>query len=99
VLGASSAQAALDLADKHTGAIHLLITDVIMPGINGSELQRRLSQTRPSLRCLFMSGYTADVIAHHGVLGEGVNFLQKPFTTPTLLEKVREILDRAGSGS
>jgi signal transduction histidine kinase/PAS domain-containing protein len=84
---------ALALAAKHIGPIHLLITDVVMPGMNGKELRDRLLASRPDLKCLFMSGYTADVISHYGVLEEGVHFLQKPFTIQTLAAKVREALD------
>ena len=72
----------------------MLITDVVMPGMNGKELRERLRTTHPELKCLFMSGYTADVIAHHGVLEDGVQFLQKPFSILTLAEKVREVLEQ-----
>lgn len=95
VLTASTPQAALDLASRHSGPIDLLISDVVMPGMNGKELRERLRATHPSLKCLFMSGYTANVIAHHGVLDAGVEFLQKPFTNQTLAEKVRELLARS----
>ncbi len=93
VLAASTPAAARGAAAAHPGAIDLLITDVIMPEINGKELLRRLLAQRPNLRCLFMSGYTADVIAHRGVLEEGLNFLQKPFSVQSLTRKVREVLD------
>ncbi len=85
--------AALIVAEQDQGPIHLLITDVVMPGMNGKELRERLRTTHPELKCLFMSGYTANVIAHHGVLEDGVQFLQKPFTLQTLVEKVREVLE------
>jgi PAS domain S-box-containing protein len=85
---------ALVMAAKHSGHIHLLITDVVMPGLNGKELWNRLRASRPNMKCLFMSGYTADVIAHHGVLEEGMQFLQKPFTIETLTRKLREVLDQ-----
>jgi signal transduction histidine kinase/CheY-like chemotaxis protein/PAS domain-containing protein len=94
VLGASHPLTALSLASQHPGTIHLLITDVVMPGVNGRELRDRLRVDRPALRCLFMSGYTADVIADHGILDEGIEFLQKPFDIHGLAEKVRQILDR-----
>jgi two-component system cell cycle sensor histidine kinase/response regulator CckA len=74
--------------------IHLLVTDVVMPGMNGKELKDRLVTRLPGLKTLFMSGYTADVIARHGVLEAGVPFLQKPFSIYTLTSKVREILDQ-----
>jgi two-component system, cell cycle sensor histidine kinase and response regulator CckA len=93
VLAASTPEAALALAAQSSAPIHLLITDVVMPGMNGKELNVRLRVGRPGLRCIFMSGYTADVIAHHGVLEAGVAFLQKPFTIQSLAEKVREVLD------
>jgi DNA-binding response OmpR family regulator len=64
-----------------------------MPGMNGKELMQRLRAPHPKLKCLFMSGYTADVIAHHGVLDAGVQFLQKPFTIQSLSARVREILE------
>jgi len=95
VLVASTPEVALVVAARHAGPIHLLITDVVMPGMNGKELRERLRTGQPQLKCLFMSGYTANVIAHHGVLEDGVQFLQKPFTIQTLAEKVREVLEQA----
>jgi two-component system cell cycle sensor histidine kinase/response regulator CckA len=92
VLAARAPEAALKLAEQHAERIHLLITDVVMPGMNGRELRKQLVALQPELRCLYMSGYTADVIAHHGVLDEGVQFLQKPFTIESLAERVREAL-------
>ena len=92
VLTASTPEAALALAMRHQGLIHLLITDVVMPGMNGKELKQILMASHPGLKCLFIFGYTANVIAHHGVLDEGVYFLQKPFTIRTLAERVREVL-------
>ena len=83
----------MDLAQEHGGEIHLLITDVIMPEMNGRELAERLQSLYPDLEVLFMSGYTADVIAHRGVLDEGVHFMQKPFSSRDLAIKVREALD------
>ena len=65
-----------------------------MPGMHGRALRNRLAALRPELRCLYTSGYTADVIAHHGVLDEGVQFLQKPFTIESLAERVRETLEQ-----
>jgi PAS domain S-box-containing protein len=94
VLAAASPEAAIAQAAQHPGPIHLLVTDVVMPGINGKELLKRIRASRPELKCLFMSGYTADVIAHHGVLEAGVAFLQKPFTIKSLAEHVREALKR-----
>ncbi len=81
------------LAEKYGAKIHLLLTDVIMPGISGRELAKRLSARHPALRILYMSGYTYNVIAQGGTLERGVAFLQKPFTPSALIEKVREVLD------
>ena len=74
------------------GRIHLLLTDVVLPGMNGKELSERLQALRPDLKVLFTSGYTADVIAHRGVLDHGVSFLHKPFSPDELAAKVREVL-------
>ena len=82
-------------AEAGAGHIHLLMTDVAMPVINGHELVGSLQAPYPDLKVLFMSGYTADVIAHRGVLEEGVNFIQKPFSTKDLAAKVRAVLDTA----
>jgi PAS domain S-box-containing protein len=98
VLVARTPDEAIKLAADYTGRIDLLITDVVMPGMNGRELAGRLDQRFPGLKTLFMSGYTANVIADRGVLKEGVNFIQKPFSQKSLSKKIREILDRAGSG-
>ncbi len=92
VLATSSPEEALALAGAHQGEIHLLLTDVVMPQMNGKELWGLLKKARPEIRCLFMSGYTADAIAHHGVLEPGVNFLGKPFTLGALASKLREAL-------
>jgi PAS domain S-box-containing protein len=93
VWAAGSAGEAIDLGEKHKDRIHLLVTDVVMPEMNGRELAQRLQSHTPKLKCLFMSGYTADIIASRGVLGQGVHFLQKPFSTRDLARKVREALD------
>ncbi len=92
VLPARGPVEALSMAETHSGRLHLLITDVVMPGMNGKELGEKLTALRPGVKCIFMSGYTANVIAHHGVLDEGIHFLQKPFSVNTLVEKVREVL-------
>ena len=92
VLTAGSPKEALRRVKEHSGEIHLLITDVVMPEMNGRELARQISSAYPDLKCLFMSGYTADVIAHHGVLDEGVNFIQKPFSIEGLMEKIHQVL-------
>jgi PAS domain S-box-containing protein len=92
VLPANSAGEAVNLAREYADEIHLLLTDVVMPEMNGRDLAGNLSSLYPQLKCLFMSGYTADVIAHHGVLDQGVQFLQKPFTMQTLAARIRATL-------
>jgi two-component system, cell cycle sensor histidine kinase and response regulator CckA len=94
VLIAAAPDEAIRLAAERAGEIHLLMTDVVMPGMNGRELARQLRSVCPNLKQLFMSGYTADVIAHHGVLEEGVHFIQKPFSMKDLASKLREVLDQ-----
>jgi PAS domain S-box-containing protein len=93
IIEASSASSALAAAEKHVTRIHLVLTDVVMPGMNGRELSQRLSKIRPSVRMLFMSGYTGDTIVRHGVLEPGIAYLQKPFTPMDLALKVRQVLD------
>jgi two-component system, cell cycle sensor histidine kinase and response regulator CckA len=84
VLPAVSPGEAICLAREHAGEIHLLMTDVVMPEMNGRDLAKNLLSLYPDLNRLFMSDYTADVIAHHGVLEEGVQFIQKHFTMQDL---------------
>jgi PAS domain S-box-containing protein len=84
---------ALQVAARWETGIDLLLTDVVMPGMSGRELARRVQALRPKIRVLYTSGYTDDLIAHHGVLEAGVSFLQKPFTQQQLLQKLREVLD------
>jgi two-component system, cell cycle sensor histidine kinase and response regulator CckA len=93
VLEAAEAGEALRLGDGHTGRIDLLLTDVIMPGMSGRELAVQLTARRPGLRVLYMSGYTADAMAKHGVLAPEIMFLQKPYSPAALAHKVREVLD------
>jgi PAS domain S-box-containing protein len=93
VMAASRPGEAIRLAREHAGEIHLLMTDVVMPEMNGKDLAKNLLSLYPNLKRLFMSGYTADVIAHHGVLDEGVQFIQKPFSVQKLAGQVREVLD------
>ncbi len=93
VLPAKNPGEAIDIAMKHDGPIHLLITDVVMRGMNGRELCNRLHDHLPGLRSIFMSGYTANVIAHHGVIDKGIHFLQKPFSVQSLAAMVRSVLD------
>ena len=94
VLASPTPKYAIHLAEDHPGDIHLLITDVVMPEMNGRELAEKLGTFRPNLKWLYMSGYTANVIAHRGILEEGVNFIQKPFGSEDLAVKVRQVLDQ-----
>jgi PAS domain S-box-containing protein len=93
VLAASGGAEALSRLERARNPVHLLLTDVVMPGMNGRELFRRAAGIRPEIRVVYMSGYTDNVIAHHGVLDEGVQFLQKPFSVQSLLRAVRKALD------
>ncbi len=95
VLPASTPGEALALMAGQTAPVHLVITDVVLPEMNGRELLDRLRVLRPGLRCLFVSGYTSDIIAKEGVLDAGVHFLQKPFHLSALVERVRQVLDGA----
>jgi len=94
VLEAASAESALDIVTRYSGTIHLLLTDVVMPGLNGRELASRLAGLRPDARVIFMSGYTDDAVTRHGVLEPGSAYVQKPFTPDAIARKVREVLDR-----
>ena len=93
VLAAASPEEAVRLAEEHAGRIRLLITDVVMPGMSGRQLAERAETLHPGVRSLYMSGYTANVIAHKGVLDEGVSYLQKPFTIEALARAIRRVLD------
>jgi two-component system, cell cycle sensor histidine kinase and response regulator CckA len=97
VLPAESPAQALEAIQKYPGTIHVLITDVVLPGMNGRVLSERVTKVRPSIKVLFVSGYSEDIITHHGELRSGTNFLPKPYTHETLNRKVREILDSAGA--
>jgi len=93
VLWAGSPTGALQAAKAHAGKIDLLLTDVVMPEMNGRELAEQLCAFCPGVKCLFMSGYTSDIIAPHGVLEEGIDYIQKPFSVQSLAARVREVLD------
>jgi two-component system cell cycle sensor histidine kinase/response regulator CckA len=93
ILAAENGLEALTASDEHSGSIHLLLTDVVMPQMNGRELAEQLCARRPGLKVLYMSGYSDDVIAYHGVLEKGANVLNKPFTLEELAQKVRTVLD------
>src|SRR5579864_4453294 len=93
VIEAADGAVAMQIAVAHEAVIHLLLTDVIMPGMNGRELAQRISEIRPNVKILYMSGYTENVIGHNGTLDVGVHLLQKPFNLRDLKGKVREVLD------
>jgi CheY-like chemotaxis protein len=93
VIEAADGAVAMQIAVAHEAMIHLLLTDVIMPGMNGRELAQRISEIRPNVKILYMSGYTENVIGHNGMLDAGIRLLQKPFNLRDLKSKVREVLD------
>ncbi len=93
ILEAGSPVEALKYCKEHAGPIHLLVTDVVMPGMGGRQFAELAANYRSAMKVLYMSGYTGDSIAHHGALDPGVAFLQKPFSSESLLQKVREILN------
>lgn len=93
VIAVNGSKKAIDIVNEHKTPIHLLITDVVMPEMNGNDLSKQLRILCPGIKILFMSGYTADVIVHRGILDEGVNLIHKPFSTESLAAKVREVLE------
>lgn len=93
VLEAENGQKGIETAMSHHGGIDLLITDVVMPGLNGKELYNELVKSRPELKVLFISGYPREIISYHGILEEGLNFLQKPVPLDLLTKKIREIIE------
>ena len=95
VLTADGPAAALELAREHAAEVDLLLTDVVMPDMNGRELAERIEGENPGLRILYMSGYAEDVVTHHGAPEEGVDFIAKPFTAKQLVRRVREALDHS----
>jgi len=92
VLTAQKTEEALQLVREYDGRINLLLTDVVMPDMNGKELSERIISIKPGMKCLYMSGYTADVIARQGILDKGIQFIPKPFSLRDLSAKVREAL-------
>jgi CheY-like chemotaxis protein len=94
VIEASHGEEAIRLAKEDGNGVHLLLTDVVMPGMSGRELAESLKLRHPEIKVLYMSGYADDAIVHHGVLDDGVNYIQKPFTLDALSRKVREVLDQ-----
>jgi signal transduction histidine kinase/CheY-like chemotaxis protein len=97
VLTAANGPQGIVLCERHDGPVHLLLTDVVMPGLTGVELASRLAVLKPELKALFMSGYTDDALVHQGVLGAETHFLGKPFDALSLRRKVREVLGGAGA--
>jgi CheY-like chemotaxis protein len=93
VLEASQGSEALSLCKEHRKPIHLMLVDVVMPGLDGRELAERVKSLHPGMKVLYMSGYTDNAIIHHGVLEKGMNYIQKPFTLEGLGRKIREVLD------
>jgi two-component system cell cycle sensor histidine kinase/response regulator CckA len=93
VLEAAQGEDALLLCEKHDGRIHLLLTDVVMPGLNGPELARRMKFSNPEMKVIFMSGYSDKSIFQRGILDPETGLLQKPFSLESLTGKVREVLD------
>jgi PAS domain S-box-containing protein len=94
VLAAQNGVQALSLLAQHSDAIHLLLTDVVLPDLNGKSLYKHIASRRDGIKVLYMSGYTTNVISHHGVLDEEMNFIQKPFSSQALKEKVRQVLQK-----
>jgi two-component system cell cycle sensor histidine kinase/response regulator CckA len=92
ILEARSSKEAIDISESHTGPIHLMVTDVVLPGMSGVKLAAYLSAQRPEMKVLYVSGYTNDTVFHHGVLEPGLAFLQKPFSARTLARRVGEVL-------
>ena len=99
VIKAESPELAIRSASGHSGQIHMFLSDVVMPGMNGREMAEKLKALYPDIKQLYMSGYTAEIISRKGILDEGVNFLQKPFTNAELGNKVRDVLGRESSTS
>jgi CheY-like chemotaxis protein len=97
VLQASCGNDALLLSKERKEPIDMVLTDVVMPGMSGRQLADQLIGLRPKMKVLYMSGYTDNAVFHHGVLEEGVNYIQKPFTIGGLMKKMREVLDKSSS--
>jgi CheY-like chemotaxis protein len=92
IIDAGNGEAALTLAEQHKGKIDLLMTDIIMPGINGRELSEKLTDSRPDMKTLFCSGYTDNVIVLNGVIEKNINFIGKPYSMQNLAGKIREVI-------
>ncbi len=91
-LQAESGKDAIDALNEYSGEVHLLLTDVVMPGMSGRDLARIIGKERPEMKVIFMSGYTENIIVHHGVLEQGINYIAKPITPSALTEKIRRVL-------
>ncbi len=98
VFDAGIVKNAIEIAKKEEGNIDLLLTDVVMPKMNGRELYDEISKWQPAMEVLFMSGYTDDIISHHGILQEGVHFIQKPFTVQGLIQKIQQVMKTHDTG-
>jgi DNA-binding NtrC family response regulator len=98
VLTAVDGDDAISIGREYKAPIHLIVTDVVMPKTGGREAVESLAPHLPGVKVLYMSGYTDDAIVHHGVLDDGISFLQKPFTPESLLRKVREVLETPSAG-
>ncbi len=92
-LSAADGDEALEIGKKQMAAIDLLLTDVVMPGMNGRALAEAMKALKPGLRVVFMSGYTENTITHYGILDQGLHYLAKPVTPPELARKIRSVLD------
>jgi len=92
VLEAHDGYEALNMCSTYEGSVHILVTDVVMPGMNGRELAQKIKSLCPATKVLYISGYTDNAIVRHGVLDAGTAFLQKPFTSETLIRKIREVI-------
>jgi YesN/AraC family two-component response regulator len=95
-LEAASGADAIHIAGKHAGPIHLLITDVVMPGMSGRQVAEKMAALHPEAKVLFVSGYTDDAVVRHGTLHDKVHFLPKPFSPIALARKIRDVLDSPG---
>ena len=93
ILEASSPEDAIRLCESHGGEIHLLLTDVVMPGMSGRDLSDRLKRVRPGMKVLYMSGYTEEAIVEHGILDAGLHFIPKPFSPASMAQKILEVLN------
>ena len=94
VLEASNEGDAFSICDQHDGPIHLMVTNVVMPEMNGPQLAKHLISQHPEIKVLYMSGYVKNFISHQGILGKEMNYIQKPFTVDELVKKVRGVLDK-----